>query len=93
MGVKGYFWTDTVFEMCNPVNVVIQLFCPRDDMSHVGCDTDNVSFFSLGSVMGFGYLWTDTAFKICSPDTCIKLTCITYLKIFSSKYIIKDSSS
>ena len=31
----GYFSPDTAFEICSPVNVVIRLFRPRDDMGHV----------------------------------------------------------
>ena len=38
----GCFWTDTAFDTWRPVNVVIRLFRPRDDMGHVGCDTDNM---------------------------------------------------
>ena len=39
-----YFWTDMAFEICSPVNMVIQLFHPRDDMGHVECDKGDNGF-------------------------------------------------
>ena len=38
-----------------------------NDMGHMGYDTDDMVFFSLGSNVGLGYFWTDTAFEICTP--------------------------
>ena len=40
----GYFWTDTAFKICSPVNVVIWLYHPRYDMGHMMCDTDDIVF-------------------------------------------------
>ena len=50
-----YFWTDIAFEIYSPVNVVKQLFHPRND---VRCDTNDMGFSPLGVI------WVLTIFRL-----------------------------
>ena len=79
----GYFWTDTAFEICRPVNVVIRLFV-LGMIWVTWAVLRMIWVFDLGSDMGFGYTCVFRLIRLSRYAVLIRAVSHMSKNVFSS---------